>query len=234
MTVQASFEFSGGPIRFDQLDVSASNAAALDLLKSARDWPFSAICLIGPPRSGLTTISSLWAAHFGADRLVAAELGEMPAETLNMLAAGYLVMDDADRGVEESQLLFLLNQVAEKKGRILLTAHTSPSNWAVKSRDLASRLTAMTLAEIAPMDGDMYRTRLESLLDRYRLKHSEEVAAYTALRLERTYADVEEYVTRLAGRTGPGQGLTVPLARAVLDEMYGRAGDDEGEDDDET
>ena len=233
MPVQASFEFSGGPDRFDQLDVSASNASALELLKSARDWPFSAICLIGPPRSGLTTIARLWAAHFDAEQLAASELQGLAADRLNRLAAGYLVMDDADCGVEESQFLFLLNQVAEKKGRILLTAHTSPGNWAVKSRDLASRLTAMTLAEIAPMDADMYHTRLTSLLERYRLKHSEEVAAYTALRLERTYADVEEYVTRLAGRTGPGQGLTVPLARAVLDEMYGRSRD-EGEDDDET
>lgn len=232
MPVQSSFAFSAGPQRLEEMDRAPCNAHALDLLASAPGWPFTALCLIGPPRAGLSSLARAWAARFEAVLVLPEIFTDLPAPQMSALAAGYTVLDDADNPLQETQLLFLLNQVAEKKGRILLTAHTPPRRWPVRNRDLASRLNAMPLAEIGAMDDAMFAARLATQLGRYRLILPDDVAAYLSLRLERTYADVEECVTRLAGHTGPAQGLTVPLARSVLDEMYGPSRDESANDDD--
>ncbi len=48
-----------------------------------------------------------------------------------------------------------------------------------------------------------------------------EVAAYVLTRIERSFASVRETVTALdAAALAEGQGITVPLARAVLETQF--------------
>ena len=221
--VQSSFEFAAPPESFDQLDEGGSNASAIAFLRQGADWPFPVACLIGPPRSGRTTLARAWANSLqgrvmSADELVREGLDALPP-------AGALALDPADTGLPDDLFLTLINRVGETGGRLLLTADTVPNTWPVDNRDLASRLAGMPVAQIERPDADMIGIRLTSLLARRFQTLPQEVVRYLAPRLKRTYADIEACATRLAGRAGPGRDLTVLLARSVLDEMYGQ--DDE-------
>lgn len=221
MSYQRSFSFSSGPEGFDALDVTGSNRAAVSLLRSADPWPYAALCLVGPPRCGLSTLARVWTSS-GAARLYGPEEIEAIAPAaLSGLAAGRLAVDPGDGFTDEARLLFLINTVAREGGELLLTGHTPPGAWPAANRDLRSRLDALPVVEIEPPDDEMVEARLASLLARQYYRLPDELAAFLRLRLEPTYADIEECVKRLVSAAGAGQDLTVPLGREVIGGMYG-------------
>ncbi|MEM9738566.1 MAG: hypothetical protein AAF829_01765 [Pseudomonadota bacterium] len=224
--VQASFEFRSPPVRFSDLDASAANQSALDFLGSVASWPFPVACLVGPPRSGKTAMAKVWAnAQSGLCQTPEALMDRTERIDLTRVA---LAIDPADTGLPEKALLSVINQAGERSGRLLLTGSTPPMAWPVESRDLASRLASLPLAEIYKPDADMVGVRLYSLLRRHFAAPPMDVVRYLQPRLKRTYADIESCAKRLVGRVGSGQGLTVMLASSVLTEMYGAEDDSDG------
>ena len=225
--LQLSLDFPQPAPTLDALAVSPSNAGAIARLKQTRDWPLAAMALVGPPRSGLTTLAHAWAIQFSG-RVVTPDLFEaMPADALEGLAAGCTAIDPADPLRDEPRLLSMINQTAARGGRLLLTANHPPSHWQVVQKDLRSRLRAMPVAEITPPDDAMMRARLASAFARHYFRLPEDVASYLVLRLPRSYSGLEDYVTRLAGTvTASGRELTVPLAREVLRLELGNDDDD--------
>lgn len=225
--VQASFEFAAPPECFDALVIDPANQHAVAFLRDTANWPLSAACLIGPPRSGRTTLGRCWAHAQGATFVAADEplLGAMPD--------GSVCVDDADQGREDAALLHLLNARAETGAHTLLTAGAPPSAWNVANKDLASRLAAMPVISIQPPLAGTLGARLSALLARRALSVPPEVLSYLEPRLNRTYSDIELCATRLAGAAGSGRDLTVALAGEVLKQMYGAgpvAGDDDEQD----
>lgn len=217
--LQASFEFAGPPRQFSELDRGTANRAAVDFLESVNAWPFPVACLIGPPRSGKSTLADVWArAQSGLCQTPDVLLTRSERVDLSKTA---LAIDPADTGLPENALLSLINQAGERDGRLLLTASTPPMAWPVENKDLASRLASLPLAEIHKPDEEMVGLRLYSLLRRHFAAPPMDVVRYLEPRLKRTYADIESCAKRLAGRVGSGQGLTVMLASTVLTEMYG-------------
>lgn len=224
--VQASFEFTGPPQRFSDLDRGSANQSAIDFLQSVDAWPFPVACLIGPPRSGKTTLATVWAnEQAGLHQTPQALLAR--AERVD-LATTALAIDPADSCLPEKALLSLINQAGERGGRLLLTGELSPIAWPVENRDLASRLASLPLAEIESPDADMVTTRLYSLLRRHFATPPMDVVRYLGPRLNRTYADIESCAKRLAGRVGSGQALTIVLAGTVINEMYGAEDESDG------
>ncbi|MEL6663631.1 MAG: hypothetical protein AAFR33_11585 [Pseudomonadota bacterium] len=223
--VQASFEFASPPQSFKDLDRGEANAAAIEFLESVADWPFPVACLIGPARSGKSTLAEVWARSQNGLCLTPEAL--MARTERVDLSTTALAIDPADTGLPEKALLSLVNQAGERGGRLLLTAYTPPLAWHVKNKDLISRLASLPLAEIGTPDAEMVGLRLYSLLRRHFEAPPMDVIRFLEPRLKRTYADIESCAKRLAGRVGSGQGLTVLLASSVLTEMYGA--EDEGD-----
>jgi chromosomal replication initiation ATPase DnaA len=215
--IQLSLEFPRPALDLDALATSPSNAGALARLKQARSWPVAAMALIGPPCSGLTSLSQAWAEHFDGCRMTPEAFDSMSQAALDARAAQVTAIDPASAVKDEMRLLWLINQVGGRGGRLLLTGYRSPTHWPVSLKDLASRLRSMPVAEIGLPDDAMMRARLMAACDRYFFRLPEDVANFLVLRLPRSYSGLEDYVRRLAGTvTGTGRELTVPLAREVL------------------
>ncbi len=227
--IQLSLEFPRPAPTLDSLAVSPSNAGALARLRQAGDWPVAAMALIGPPRSGLTSLSAAWADHFDGRTMTPETFDATSQADLDARAAQFMVIDPASAIQNEAQLLWLINKVGGRGGRLLLTGNRPPSHWPVRLADLASRLRAMPVAEIALPDDAMMRARLISACERYFFRLPDDVANFLVLRLPRSYSGLEDYVRRLAGMAaGSGRELTLPLAREVLRLELGNNDDDTG------
>lgn len=225
--LQLSLDFPRPPASLDALSVSPSNAGAISRLRQSRDWPLAAMALVGPAKSGLTTLARAWAGEFGGRVVSPTDFAAMSHDELETLASGFIAIDPGETLIDEPRLLILINQAGAKGGRLLLTASRPPSQWTVRQKDLGSRLRAMPVAEISPPDDAMIRARLVSAFARHFFRLPEDVANYLILRLPRNYSLLEDYVTRLAATLiGSGRELTVPLARDVLRQELGNDDDD--------
>ena len=225
--VQSSFEFAGPPVRFDTIAVTGSNRAAVDLLKDLSSWPFAAVCLVGPPKSGRTTLARCWALEHHAALLVPSDLSGLDVDAGRDLASGTVAFDPGDDLADEAVILRLLNRASERGGRVLFTASAPPSVWPVQNRDLASRIVSMPLAELFPPDDEMIAARLHAGLERLAVELPADVSRFLVRRLARAYEDIEECVKRLAGDSAGGAGLTMAVARRVLEAMYGPGKEDD-------
>ena len=219
--VQSSFEFTGPPVRFDTIAMTGSNRAAVDLLRDVQSWPFPAVCLVGPPLSGRTTLARCWVIEHNGALLHPRDLNGLDDAALMDLAGGAAAFDPGDVFEDELALLRLLNRAGERGGRLLLTASAPPSVWSIENRDIASRLVSMPLAELFAPDDAMIEARLTDGLARHAARLPSEVARFLVRRLARSYEDIEECVKRLSGESAGGAGLNMTVARRALEAMYG-------------
>ncbi|MEO0981202.1 MAG: DnaA/Hda family protein [Pseudomonadota bacterium] len=204
-------DFGAAEPTLSSLDASPSNAAALRIVRRWREWPAPALCVVGPPACGLTTLSRAWAKEAGG-RCVAA------ADVDSVASTAAVAIDDADLIQDEGALLTLLNQAGADDGRVLLTARRPPAAWDVLSKDLRSRLSAAPVVEIEPPDEEMTALRLRSACRRRYMKLPDDVVDYLCIRLERTYAGIERFVERLDALVDKtGRRPTIPLAREALE-----------------
>ena len=172
-----------------------SLAPVLTALAGASTWPFRAAVLAGPPRSGKSLIAR-WFAQSGA--------GD--------------ALDDAD-SLPEDALFHRWNR-AQAEGRpLLIVSSRAPGMWRVTLPDLASRLGAALMIEIATPDDDLLRALVESHAARRGLALGEGVLAYVMPRLERSHAAAEalvETIDRLSLERKAA--VTISLAREALAE----------------
>lgn len=231
---QPLLEFPAQALGLGALELTSSNDTAMTIIRNPADWPTPALCLVGAPKAGKTTMARAWAADLGGEMLLPDQLDRMKHETLTAASTGLVVVDDADSARNEDNLLSLINLTASAGGRVLLTARSTPGGWRVKSADLASRLRSMPLAEIGPPDEAMLRGRLRAAGRRSYMRFSEELLDFLVVRLGRSYAGLEDYVTRLSGAVSDlNRAPTIPLARDVLQAggAFEYAPEDEDEDD---
>jgi len=217
---QLKLDFPETPHTLDTLDVTTANRTAVAVLRRWPEWRVPALALVGPPRSGLTTAASAWAARAEGTLITAKAFSKLSHKKIEQLASMPVAIDLAEDVKNEDNLLSIINLSPRAGGSLLLTGHASPARWRVKLPDLASRLKAMTLAELAPPDDEMLSIRLRTAMKRRYLKLPPDVEAYLLARIERSYAAIETFVENLHDMT-EGREVTVPLARGVLDHMDG-------------
>ena len=158
--------------RFGREDFLAGppNAAALALIEGWPDWPARTVALVGPEGAGKSHLGAIWAEAAGA-RAIAAHAVTL-ASVPTALATGALVVEDLREGAcEDAALFHLLNLAREQEAFLLITARTPPAGFAVRLRDLASRLRALPAVTLAPPDDALLRAviRRESPCSRARL-----------------------------------------------------------------
>jgi chromosomal replication initiation ATPase DnaA len=103
---------------------------------------------------------------------------------------------------------------------VLLAARTPPARWDAALPDLASRLRAVTAAEIRPPEESLLRALLARLLAERQLAVAEAVQDWLLLRLPRTPAAVREAAARLDhGALVTGGRVTRDIAAAVARAM---------------
>ena len=184
--------------RFGREDFLAgpSNAAALALVERWPDWPARTVALVGPDGSGKSHLAAIWAKSAGARSIASHAIA--PASVPTALATGALVVEDLREGAcEDAALFHLLNLAREQGDFVLITARTPPSGWAIRLRDLASRLRALPAVTLAPPDDALLRAVMVKLFADRQLAVDEGLIGYLVARIERSFAAARAIVAEL-------------------------------------
>ncbi|WP_147125602.1 DnaA ATPase domain-containing protein [Shimia ponticola] len=172
---------------------TASHAAVLGMLAAPASWPQSKLVISGPASSGKTHLSHMHAEAHDVDLLTPCS---SPTSGHSMA-----IVDDADRvagNAEAEEWLFHLhNNTLGSGGHLLMTAESAPSRWGIHLPDLASRMQATHIAQIAAPD--------EPLLEALLLKHFSDrqvipkpgVTAYLTKHMDRSFAAAATIVARM-------------------------------------
>jgi chromosomal replication initiation ATPase DnaA len=195
--------------------VAPCNEAAIAWLDRWPGWPAPALALYGPAGSGKTHLAHVFAARAAARFIDPAALATDRVPAL-LGAAAAAIVDDADRAAEEP-LLHLYNLLAERGGHLLVVAREAPARWRIALPDLRSRLSAAPAVAVAPPDEALIGALLVKLFADRQLAVGEEVLAFLALHLERSFAAAQRAVAALdAAALAEHRRVTVPLAKRVL------------------
>jgi len=192
--------------------VGPANARAHAFVAAWPDWPQHLAVLVGPPGSGKSHLAALWAVQSGARPGGAADAGTRA-----------VLVEDADRDVrDETGLFHLVNLMAERGGHVLVTARRPPGAWGIGLADLASRLRAAPLVEIASPDGALLEAIMVKLFTDRQLDVEAGVVAYALARMERSPAAVRRLVAEVDRRSLEEQRrVTARLVGEVLEEWSG-------------
>lgn len=215
-TAQLPLDFGHVPA-FTEADflTAASNAEAHGWIVRWPAWSFFALGIAGPAGSGKSHLAHVFRTRSGAATVAAAELAVDSVPDLAEYAA--VVVEDADRGVDEAALFHLYNLLREAGRFLLLTGRAAPARWGVALPDLRSRLAAMPVASIgAPDDGLLEALLLKLFADR-QLRVGPDVLAFMLPRMERSFAAARALVGAIDDAALARQRpVTVPLVRAVM------------------
>jgi chromosomal replication initiation ATPase DnaA len=175
---------------------SATNAAALALIDGFPDWPSRVMALVGPPGAGKSHLAAIWAVRVNA-RVLAGRGPERDAIP-ELLNTGALVVEDLDReAADETDLFHLLNLARQENAWLLLTARRPPATWTIALPDLASRLRAIPVVNLAAPDDALLRALLLKLFADRQLAVDEALLSYLLSRIERSPLAARAAVERL-------------------------------------
>ena len=192
------------------------NAAAFTLIDRWPDWPDRILALIGPEGSGKSHLAAIWAEATGARILSARFLSTTDLPTA--LATGALVVEDLESdGLDERALFHLINLAREEGTYVLFTARFAPSGFSVATRDLASRLRALPLINLAPPDDNLLRSLLVKLAIDRQLTVDDSLVNYLVNHIERSFAAAHAAVRRLDEEA---MRQHRPVSRALAAELF--------------
>lgn len=196
--------------------VAPGNRDAVTWIDRWPDWDAPGLVLHGPPGCGKSHLLAVWRARSQAVLLDAADLSDTdPARALG--AGADLAVENLDAAADETALFHLYNMVAERGGKLLLTARAAPARLTIRLPDLASRIGALPAVGVSGPDDTLLAAVLVKLLADRQLAVAPEVIDYVIARMERSFEAARRLVAALDQRALElRRPLTVPLAREVL------------------
>ncbi len=223
MSKQLRLGFPENVLGFEDICISSSNEAALTVIREIERWPSPVICLMGPPRSGLTTAAQAWGKENNADFIAPSTFDRLTHAEIEVLAAAHTAIDNAEQIQNSDNLLSLINLSGTQRTCILLTSRLSPANWPTGGNaDLRSRLESAPIAALDEPDDELLAERLISACRQRFSRLPRNAAEYLAKRMERSFEAIEDLADRLdAAVSEPGTKLTIKTARDVLNEGAG-------------
>lgn len=190
-----------------------SNAQALAALEAWPNWHGGCLVLVGPEGSGKSHLARIW-----ADRARAVELDRATFD--GEAGAGRPVLiEDADRGVDDETLFHLINLAGRHGGGLLLTSRLAPSAWTAGLPDLRSRLNALPAVLIEPPDDEILEAALRKFFRERSIRPAKEVYSYLLRRIERSIPRAREIVRQLDDAADEAQRpITRALVRQILED----------------
>ncbi|HKX76952.1 MAG TPA: ATPase [Novosphingobium sp.] len=185
--------------------VGSANAAVLDAMEEAANWPFGTAILFGPPRSGKSLLAR-WFVESGKGGAV----------------------DDADT-IDESALFHRWNGAQEDKRPLLLVSRANESDWKVRLPDLASRLGAAMRLTVGAPDDAMLGELIALHAEVRGLVLDDSATGYLVPRCERSHMGAENLVAAIDRLSlERKQPPTLAIWRDALREVGADAGGETG------
>lgn len=173
--------------------VSASNAAAVELVDRWPDWVAPAALIAGPAGSGKSHLASVWATRSNAAALPAARVSDDTVDLLSSARA--LVLEDIDRGAIDQRVIFhLLNLAREKGYAVLITSRLAAGDVEIGLPDLRSRLRALPMALIDAPDNALLKAVLVKLFSDRQLEVEPHVVTHLSMHMERSLQAANQVV----------------------------------------
>ena len=229
---QMAFEFDA-PADYSSANflVGENNRAAFDALHAWPEWRVPVVILTGAHGVGKTHLLRLWTAHARAGLCAVADL----RDDFNPVrhAARPVAVDDADQVSgqigRERALFHLYNLALQNKQTLLLTAADHPARWGLLLPDLASRLRAAMVIEIAEPDEAVMRQLYMKLFADRQLNVPQSVIDWLLLRMDRSAVTARHTVAALDhAALEEKKPVTIFLARKVLGEDFDEHSDEAG------
>lgn len=224
--IPLNLEYQPGYNRED-LIVTASNRAAVDLIDRWPNWLSPVTILAGPTGAGKTHLAEIW--RSGTDALLV-DPSNITEEAVNSAAERPVLIDNIGaEAFDETGLFHLINSVGQHAAQgpgpsLLMTSRLWPANWNVKLPDLASRLKAATVVEIAEPDDMLLSGVIHKLFADRQVSVEPHVVSYLVSRMERSLLSAIQIVDRLdRAALEQKSRITRALAAQILADM-GQAG----------
>ena len=211
--------------------VSGCNRDAVALIDTYPHWDGVGVILVGNEKCGKTHLCHVWGEKTDAIWLTRDDfrVQDGVAPWVEKIENGVekiekpnpcVIVDDCHHITEHEQLFNLYNRMQDVGGKLLLTATDAPKSWGITVPDLLSRLSTMALANIDSPDDMMLGMLLVKLFNDRQLQVSSDVILYVLKHLPRTYDSISAFVSHAdAMALQEKRSITVPLARAVLENM---------------
>jgi len=208
--------------------IGEGNRLAFLHLTGWPNWPGPLTLLIGPPKSGKSHLSRIWAARAGAEAPAPAELELLAGQG----GANPLLVEDVDRpGYDENALFHLMNQSMRDGRSLLLTAREPVANWPYATEDLKSRARLATLLLVTPAGDIELSQMLIKLFSDRQIAVDPRIISYVASRMERSPAEavaLAELMDQLA--LARGTAINRAVAAEALRLRRAALGRDAGDD----
>ncbi len=153
---------------------------------------------------------------------------KLPPEVLEGLnTCDQVCVDDIEAiaGVAdwEAAMFTLYNACRESDVRLIIAGHTAPAGLTLALPDLRSRLGGGLVYALKPLDDDALLKALTNRAERRGLELPEEVGRYLLHRIPRDAASLFGMLNHLdEASLVSKRRLTIPLVRAVLDDLVAR------------
>jgi chromosomal replication initiation ATPase DnaA len=182
-------------------------------------WGHHASFLIGPPKSGKSHLSAIFAQKFGG--IFASARAPNALLKFTRDTPSVLILDDLGADIDEVSLFHIYNHQHLNGGTLLMIAEDVPRSWPVHLPDLASRLDATSKVIIDVPDDNVLSAMLIKQLRDKGWSVTPEVIAYLLPRMERSFYSAHRLAEVLHEcAEDDRRNLTVPLAADVLKRIY--------------